>query len=73
MEGVSQNEIATRLGVPSFAVRNLLVCARAYKIEELEKAEADFCRCRGGREDRKTAGCIECGIVDCKIQYEINR
>ena len=42
VEGASQNEIATRLGVPSFAVRNLLVCARAYKIEELEKAEADF-------------------------------
>ena len=42
VEGASQNEIATRLGVPSFAVRNLLACARAYKIEELEKAEEDF-------------------------------
>ena len=42
VEGASQNEIATRLGVPSFAVRNLLTCARAYKIEELEKAEEDF-------------------------------
>ena len=40
VEGASQNEIATRLGVPS--VRNLLTCARAYKIEELEKAEEDF-------------------------------
>ena len=29
VEGASQNEIATRLGVPSFAVRNLLTCARA--------------------------------------------
>ena len=42
VEGASQNEIATRLGVPSFAVRNLLACARVYKIEELEKAEEDF-------------------------------
>lgn len=41
-EGSSQNEIATRLGVPSFVARNILACARAYSVEELEQAEEDF-------------------------------
>lgn len=41
-EGAAQSEIASRLGVPSFAVRNLLTCARAYSTEELEQAEEDF-------------------------------
>ena len=38
-EGASQNEIATRLGVPSFVARNILACA---SVEELEQAEEDF-------------------------------
>lgn len=41
-EGASQNEIATRLGVPSFVVRNISVCARSYTVEELEQAVEDF-------------------------------
>ena len=41
-EGAAQSEIASRLGVPSFAVRNLLTCARAYSTEKLEQAEVDF-------------------------------
>ena len=41
-EGAAQSEIASRLGVPSFAVRNLLTCSRAYSTEELEQAEVDF-------------------------------
>lgn len=41
-EGASQNEIATRLGVPSFVARNILACARVYSVEELEQAEEDF-------------------------------
>lgn len=41
-EGASQNEIATRLGVPSFVVRNISACARSYTVEELEKAVEDF-------------------------------
>ena len=41
-EGASQNEIASRLGVPPFAARNILSCARAYKTDELEEAERDF-------------------------------
>lgn len=41
-EGSSQNEIATRLGVPSFVARNILACARTYSVEELEQAEEDF-------------------------------
>ena len=31
-----------RLGIPPFAVRNIMSCARAYKVEELEEAERDF-------------------------------
>ena len=56
VEGASQNEIATRLGVPSFAVRNLLACARAYKIEELEKAEEDFIDAEEAVKARMEAG-----------------
>lgn len=41
-EGASQNEIASRVGVPSFVVRNLAACARAYTVEELERAVEDF-------------------------------
>lgn len=41
-EGASQNEIAARLGVPSFAARNIMACARSYETEELEQAEEDF-------------------------------
>lgn len=41
-EGASQNEIATRLGVPSFVVRNISACARPYTVEELERAVEDF-------------------------------
>lgn len=41
-EGASQNEIATRLGVPSFVVRNIAACARAYTVKELEQAVTDF-------------------------------
>lgn len=41
-EGASQNDIASRLGVPSFVVRNIAACARSYSVEELETAVADF-------------------------------
>ncbi|MCI6004173.1 MAG: DNA polymerase III subunit delta [Blautia sp.] len=41
-EGASQNEIMSRLGVPAFAVRNILACARSYSLEELEEAVNDF-------------------------------
>lgn len=41
-EGLSQTEIASKLGVPSFVVRNLASCARAYTVEELENAVRDF-------------------------------
>ena len=41
-EDTSLNEIASRLGIPSFAVRNIAACARSYTAEELEKAVEDF-------------------------------
>lgn len=41
-EGASQNEIASRLGVPSFVVRNISACARSYTVEELQRAVEDF-------------------------------
>lgn len=41
-EGASQNEIASRLGVPYFVVRNISACARSYTVEELERAVEDF-------------------------------
>ena len=41
-EGASQNEIASRLGVPFFVVRNISACARSYTVEELERAVEDF-------------------------------
>lgn len=41
-EGVTQNEIASRLGIPSFAVRNAAVCSREYTEIELEETVKDF-------------------------------
>lgn len=41
-EGAPQNEIASRIGIPPFAVRNAAACARAYSVEELEGAVQDF-------------------------------
>ena len=41
-EGVAQPEMASRLGVPSFVVRNIASCARAYRISELRQAVTDF-------------------------------
>jgi DNA polymerase-3 subunit delta len=35
-ESLSVQEIAPRLGVPVFAVKNLTACARSYSVEELE-------------------------------------
>lgn len=41
-EGLSQQEISAKLGVPSFVVRNIASCARAYRTSELEQAVEDF-------------------------------
>ena len=41
-EGVAQPEMASRLGVPSFVVRNIASCARSYRISELSRAVKDF-------------------------------
>ena len=41
-EGVAQPEMAYRLGVPSFVVRNIASCARSYRISELRQAVTDF-------------------------------
>ena len=41
-EGLSRNEIASRLGVPVFVAGNILTCARAYSAEELQAAVEDF-------------------------------
>lgn len=40
--GLAQTEIASKLGVPAFVVRNISTCARAYTVSELEQAVADF-------------------------------
>lgn len=40
--GLAQSEIAAKLGVPAFVVRNIMTCARAYSVSELEQAVADF-------------------------------
>lgn len=41
-EEASQSEIASRVGVPTFAARNLISCVRAYTTEELQQAVEDF-------------------------------
>jgi DNA polymerase-3 subunit delta len=40
--GLPSNEIASKLGIPPFALRNVSACARAYTEEELEAAVTDF-------------------------------
>ena len=39
---ICKTEIASKLGVPGFVVRNITTCARAYTISELEQAVKDF-------------------------------
>lgn len=41
-EGAAQPEIASRLGIPSFAARNVAACARSYTVDQLEQAVEDF-------------------------------
>ena len=41
-EGIPQPVMASRLGVPSFVVKNIAVCARSYRIGELRQAVTDF-------------------------------
>ena len=41
-EGIPQPVMASRLGVPSFVVKNIAVCARSYRISELRQAVTDF-------------------------------
>ena len=41
-EGASQNEVAARLGVPTFVVKNISSVARFYDVKELEEAVRDF-------------------------------
>ncbi len=40
--GMGQSEIASGLGIPSFALRNVMSCARAYTEPELEETLEDF-------------------------------
>lgn len=68
-EGLSQTEIASKLGVPSFVVRNLESCARAYTVEELENAVRDFVDAGRSCEDRYVRGCAQRGTSDCEIQF----
>ena len=42
LPGLGQTEIASKLGIPVFALRNVLSCARAYTVSELECAVEDF-------------------------------
>ena len=41
-EGIPQPVMASRLGVPSFVVKNIAVCAKSYRISELRQAVTDF-------------------------------
>lgn len=41
-EGLAQKEIAEKMGLRDFAVRNLASCARAYRESELWQAQKDF-------------------------------
>ena len=61
-EGLSQQEIASKLGVQSFVVRNLSGCARAYTIEKLQHAVEDFV---SSEEDVKT------GKLDDTLSVEL--
>ena len=73
-EGASQNEISSRLGIPVFAVRNIVSCARSYETEELEKAVEDFV---DAEEAVKTVSslfqtlCPEVYSASGKISYNI--
>lgn len=54
MEGKGQQEIGAALGVPSFAARNYIKCAKGYGAEDLKKAVGDFAEA----EEAVKTGCL---------------
>lgn len=50
-DGLGKSELASKLGLPPFAVKNIINCARHYSAEELRKAVED---CMGYEEAVKT-------------------
>ena len=40
-DGLGQSELGSKLGLPPFAVKNTVNCARRYTVEELRKAVED--------------------------------
>lgn len=40
-DGLGQSELGSKLGLPPFAVKNIINCARRYSVEELRKAVED--------------------------------
>ena len=50
-DGLGQSELGSKLGLPPFAVKNTVNCARRYTVEELRKAVED---CMGYEEAVKT-------------------
>ena len=40
-DGLGQSELGSKLGLPPFAVKNIINCARCYSVEELRKAVED--------------------------------
>lgn len=60
--GLPQKEIASKLGVPVFALRNINACARAYSVAELEQAMADFA---------ETEEAVKTGRLDDRLSVEL--
>ncbi len=67
-EGLSQTEIASKLGVPSFVVRNLASCARSLHCGRAGECRAGFCGCGRGGKDRYTWRCAQRGASDREVQ-----
>ena len=52
-----QPVMASRLGVPSFVVKNIVVCARSYRISELRQAVTDFVDAEEAVKTGRLLGC----------------
>ena len=72
-EGAAQSEIASRLGIPSFAVRNILTCARAYSVEELEGAEEDFVEAEEAVKTGRLQDVLSVELLIVKYSTERNK
>ena len=72
-EGLSQTEIASKLGVPFVCCAESGFLCQILHSGRTGKCSTGFRGCRGSCEDRYTGRCAQCGTSDREIQFGENK